>query len=370
MGAGYMSARINAPLLELSPPKHGGDLVHWQRQVGDAALNWLDLSSACNREPWPVPSISPEYWMNLPDQEALFSSAQTYYGERPIAIGAGTQQIIEALPLCLANSIQASGRVFVPRVGYQEHAYVWQKWGYELAYYDALEDLLDADWAVAVLIQPNNPTGQWASDNTLQKLLQLAQEHKRFLVVDEAFIDPCAEKSLIYSLAAKSKVAVQWSEQVFVLRSVGKFFGLAGARVGFVFCADKWQNQLQNLMGPWPVSTPSLHMVSLALEDKKWQESALVSLQKRRALFEERIMPKFNTIFDSHESVINDLFITWQLESTDYAEKVFDMLHLVGVHVRLGTDWIRVALPAMHEMEALDKALIRLLKGAGGRDLA
>ncbi|MCV2401886.1 aminotransferase class I/II-fold pyridoxal phosphate-dependent enzyme [Marinomonas sp. C2222] len=365
-----MSARIVSPLLELTPPKHGGDLAHWQREVGDSALNWLDLSSACNREPWPVPPISSEYWMELPDQEALFLSAQTYYGERPTAIGAGTQQIIEALPLCLANSILSSGRVFVPRIGYQEHAYVWQKWGYELAYYDVLEDLLDADWAVAVLIQPNNPTGRWASDKTLQKLLKLVQEHKRFLVVDEAFIDSCAERSLIPTLSEESKVVGKWPEQVFVLRSVGKFFGLAGARVGFVFCADKWQSSLQNLMGPWPVSTPSLHMVSLALEDKGWQESALVSLQKRRVFFEERVMPKLNTIFDSQENVINDLFITWQLESADYAAQVFDMLHLVGVHVRLGTDWIRVALPAMHEMESLDKALIRLLKGAGGRDLA
>ena len=41
--------------LKLAAPKHGGDLAYWQRKVGaNDALNWLDLSSACNREPWPV----------------------------------------------------------------------------------------------------------------------------------------------------------------------------------------------------------------------------------------------------------------------------------------------------------------------------
>jgi len=77
------------------------------------------------------------------------------------------------------------------------------------------------------------------------------------------------------------------------------------------------------------------------------------------------VMPKFNTIFDSQESVVNPLFITWSLESKRYAEQVFDMLHQVGIHTRLGEGWIRVALPAMDEMEVLDKALIRLLKSAG-----
>ena len=53
--------------LELAAPKHGGDLVYWQRKVGNEALNWLDLSSACNREPWPVPEVPTAVWMVLPD---------------------------------------------------------------------------------------------------------------------------------------------------------------------------------------------------------------------------------------------------------------------------------------------------------------
>jgi cobalamin biosynthetic protein CobC len=351
--------------LDSVPPKHGGDLAYWQRKVGNDALNWLDLSSACNREPWPISAIDSELWMALPDQEVLLDTAETYYRRRPNVIGAGSQQIIEALPL-LINEVRVSdsNRVFVPRIGYQEHAFAWQKWGYELAYYDSLDELLEEDWLVAVVIQPNNPTGEWATKDSLSDLIFHAEKQGGYLVVDEAFIDPYPEQSLLMSQTG------EWSESLFVLRSVGKFFGLAGARVGFIFCASKWQNILKNLMGPWPVATPSLHLVSLALADKAWQAQALDSLKTRQAAFTERVMPKFNTIFDSQNSAMNALFVTWYLdswplESQAYAEQVFTMLHQVGIHTRLGEGWIRVALPAMDEMEVLDKALIRLLKGSG-----
>ncbi|MBD5771145.1 aminotransferase class I/II-fold pyridoxal phosphate-dependent enzyme [Marinomonas colpomeniae] len=365
--SGDVSSDKKPSKLNAASPKHGGDLAYWQRKVGNDALNWLDLSSACNREPWPVPTIDPELWMTLPDQTALLDAAEKYYGHRPNAVGAGSQHIIESLPLLIKESllIKASRSlknniVFVPRMGYQEHAFAWQKWGFELAYYDSIDSLFEQAFAVAVIIQPNNPTGEWAKTETLSALVDHSEQQGASLIVDEAFVDSCPELSL---LAQRNND--QWPEPLFVLRSVGKFFGLAGARVGFVFCADKWQQVLKNLMGPWPVATPSLHLVSLAFSDVEWQTQAFVSLKQRQSAFIERVMPKFNTIFDSQDSTLNALFITWHLGSDEYAKQVFTMLHQVGIHTRLGEGWIRVALPAMGEMEMLDRALIRLLKSAG-----
>ncbi|ETX12604.1 aminotransferase class I/II [Marinomonas ushuaiensis DSM 15871] len=353
--------------LSQQPPKHGGDLAYWQRKVGDDALNWLDLSSACNREPWPIPIIDPELWMALPDQAILLDSAEKYYGRRPNALGAGSQHIIESLPLLIKENLLVkesralkNSIVMVPRVGYQEHAFAWQKWGFELAYYDSVETLLEQEFAVAVIIQPNNPTGEWVTNDELLALIDHAEQQGASLIVDEAFVDPCPELSLLAQCNHD-----QWPESLFVLRSVGKFFGLAGARVGFVFCAEKWQKVLKNLIGPWPVATPSLHLVSLAFADVEWQRQAFGSLKQRQAAFVERVMPKFNTIFDSQDSVVNSLFITWRLDSDECAEQIFNLLHQVGIHTRLGEGWIRVALPAMDEMDRLDKALIRLLKSAG-----
>jgi cobalamin biosynthesis protein CobC len=362
MGIGDMSVG-----LERTPPKHGGDLAYWQRKVGSKALHWLDLSSACNREPWPIPDVAPALWMDLPDQADLLAEAERYFGRRPNAVGAGSQHIIESLPPMLLASqssalLTATKTVFVPRIGYQEHAFAWEKWGFDITYYDALEELLGQKWAVAVVIQPNNPTGEIASSKILSQLIVHAEQQGANIVVDEAFVDACPELSLL-----NSKQGEALSESLFVLRSVGKFFGLAGARVGFAFCAEKWQTALKNLLGPWPVATPSLHLVRLAFADTAWQSHARQNLAVRQAAFVERVVPKFNTIFDSQEYVLSPLFVTWTLESGDYAAQVFEMLHQVGVHTRLGEGWIRVALPALHEMDALNSALIRLLKTAGGQ---
>ncbi|TYL49367.1 aminotransferase class I/II-fold pyridoxal phosphate-dependent enzyme [Marinomonas sp. IMCC 4694] len=363
-----MAVVLKSSLLESTPPKHGGDLAYWQRKVGNAALHWLDLSSACNREPWPVPEVDASLWMNLPDQTALLDEAETYFTHRPSAIGAGSQHIIECLPVLLKHALPVRDvavrmRAFVPRIGYQEHAFAWQKWGYDLVYYDALSELLTQRWDVAVVIQPNNPTGEWATADCIAQLITHAEQQGAHLIIDEAFIDPCPERSVLMTQAPSDV-----SESLFVLRSVGKFFGLAGARVGFVFCHSRWQNALNNLLGPWPVATPSLHLVTLALADTAWHTHALASLKVRQAAFVERIMPKFNTIFDSQDKVVNPLFVTWFVDS-EYGQQVFDWLHKVGIHVRLGDGWVRVALPALAEMDALNAALIRLLKDVGGRNL-
>ncbi|PJE53800.1 aminotransferase class I/II-fold pyridoxal phosphate-dependent enzyme [Marinomonas sp. BSi20584] len=377
MSVGLKSSKLdsssslgNAPNLESTPPKHGGDLAYWQRKVGSKALNWLDLSSACNREPWPIPEIAPSLWMDLPDQADLLDEAERYFGRRPNAIGAGSQHIIESLPPMLlacqsSTQLVANQTVFVPRIGYQEHAFAWKKWGFDIAYYDALEELLEQEWAVAVVIQPNNPTGEIAPGKALSQLIAHAEQKGAHLVVDEAFIDACPELSLL-----NHQNSSDLSESLFIMRSVGKFFGLAGARVGFAFCASKWQAALNNLLGPWPVATASLYLVQLAFADKAWHSQALQGLKVRQAAFVERVMPKFNTIFDSQDYVLSPLFVTWFLDSHEYAAQVFEMLHQVGVHTRLGEGWIRVALPALREMDALNSALIRLLKTEGGRELA
>lgn len=349
---------------DLVPPKHGGDLLYWQRRVGDEALAWLDLSSACNREPWPVVDVPATLWNELPDQTLLYKQATEYFGLRPNAIGAGSQHIIESLPALLAERSQHK-KVMVPKVGYQEHAFVWRKWGYDVAYYESIEVLLETAWHAAVLIHPNNPTGELYTEDDLQAILAHAEAQQGFVIIDEAFIDPIGEESFL-----RKQSASDWPAALFILRSVGKFFGLAGARVGFAFCSSRWEVALNNLLGPWPVATPSLYLVGQAFDDKAWQSTVRRSLEQRKLAFVERVMPKFNTIFDSQDSQVTALFVTWRIDSQEYAQAVFEMLHSVGVHTRLGEGWIRVAMPALAEMDTLDRALIRLLKSAGGRDLA
>ncbi|MBM6551091.1 aminotransferase class I/II-fold pyridoxal phosphate-dependent enzyme [Marinomonas ostreistagni] len=344
----------------LEPPKHGGDLAVWQRREQHAD-HWLDLSSACNREPWPIPEellqSSAKLWYELPDQFVLEQAATDYFGQAPLAIGAGTQQFIEILPALLlekgALEKVAHKKVLVPAVGYQEHGYSWRKWGYEVSEYQDVSELLNTDWDIAVVISPNNPSGQYLSLQESEQLKVLLESSERHLVLDEAFLDATPEQSWLNGPLPRG---------CFVLRSVGKFFGLAGARVGFIFGDQSFQTAIQSLLGPWPVATPALHLVTKALQDTAWQAEALESLAERHAYFIDSVVPKLNTLFDSQAMQHTPLFFTWQLEP-EQAQKAFQALHSVGIHIRLGEGWVRVSLPAGHEMQRLNNGLVRLLQG-------
>jgi histidinol-phosphate/aromatic aminotransferase/cobyric acid decarboxylase-like protein len=88
--------------------------------------------------------------------------------------------------------------------------------------------------------------------------------------VDEAFIDPTPQQSLCSHCERAGLI---------VLRSLGKFFGLAGARVGFVCARSEVLTRLQAVLGPWSVSGPSRWVATAALLDRHWQAKTRRTLQ-------------------------------------------------------------------------------------------
>jgi cobalamin biosynthetic protein CobC len=90
-----------------------------------------------------------------------------------------------------------------------------------------------------------------------------------WLLVDEAFIDATAEQSLIsFTLPG-----------LIILRSLGKFFGLAGARLGFVSAQNSLLSQLKEKLGPWQVCGASRWVATAALADRAWQDETRRNLQ-------------------------------------------------------------------------------------------
>jgi cobalamin biosynthetic protein CobC len=152
---------------------------------------------------------------------------------------------------------------------YAEHAHAWQRAGHELVTLDANDIRID-EIDVLLLVHPNNPTG--ATYTRSQLLAWRAQLANRggWLIIDEAYID--ADPS--HSLAADSDL-----DGLIVLRSLGKFFGLAGARVGFVLAAPDLLQILQNAIGPWTVSHAARWLARQALQDSTWQARARQQLQ-------------------------------------------------------------------------------------------
>ena len=245
--------------------EHGGRLVEAARQYRIAPSEWLDLSTAINPLGWPVPPIPPSMWTRLPqDEDGLAEVAGRYYQAAQVLPVAGSQAAIQALP-----RLRRRGRVGLCQPAYAEHAHAWRRAGHEVVAWSADDSLDGLD--VLVLVHPNNPTGQtYGSAQLLGWHAQLAA-HGGWLVLDEAFIDatPAA------SLAPHSD-----RPGLIVLRSLGKFFGLAGARVGFVAAEAPLLSALQELLGPWTVAGAARWLAQSALADTDWQAQTRLDLAR------------------------------------------------------------------------------------------
>ncbi|MEB0075885.1 threonine-phosphate decarboxylase CobD [Pseudomonas sp. CCI3.2] len=235
--------------------EHGGRLKQAAVRYGIAEDNWLDLSSGIAPWPWPVPEIPMRAWARLPEiNDGLEAAACAYYGAEQVLPVPGSQAAIQALP-----RLRRAGKVGVLSPCYAEHAEAWRSSGFLVR--EMLEDEVDYfldSLHVLVVVNPNNPTGLTiAPERLLDWHARLAQRGG-WLVVDEAFMDNTPELSLS---------AETWRVGLIVLRSFGKFFGLAGARLGFVIAEPQLLKLLERHIGPWAINGPTRVLGQACLND-------------------------------------------------------------------------------------------------------
>ncbi|MEM7407392.1 MAG: threonine-phosphate decarboxylase CobD [Pseudomonadota bacterium] len=249
---------------------HGGNLDWAAREFGGQATDWLDLSTGIN--PWPYAFDPPPAadWARLPGEAGLSRlrrAAARYYGAGPSASvvpAPGSQALIQQLP-----GLRPGARVaIVGRLSYSEHATSWRNAGNDVATGLTLaEAVASAD--VVVVTNPNNPdAGTCAADELRAAHRELARRGG-LLVVDEAFADVVPGQSVAGDAGVNGLV---------VLKSFGKFFGLAGLRLGFALTSGTDRAQLERAVGPWPVSGPALSIGCQALADSAWQQSTRTRL--------------------------------------------------------------------------------------------
>ncbi|MEN9986473.1 MAG: hypothetical protein RI925_1975 [Pseudomonadota bacterium] len=256
---------LNALLDWPARPPHGGNLHTAIARFGGTPDDWLDLSAALNPQPYPTPTLDPTLWQHLPPPcPALLDAARAYYHAPHLLAVAGSQAAIHTLP-----RLRRPGRVALVSPSYAEHRWGWQAAGHQLSACSPDAHALLAAAAqhdVLVVCQPNNPTGHSYPPELLIHCARQLAAHGGWLVVDEAFIDPTPE----LSVAADG---THWPGLV-VLRSVGKFFGLAGLRLGFVLGHPQLLAALDCALGPWTVSAAAQQIGRLALADPHWPAQA------------------------------------------------------------------------------------------------
>lgn len=256
--------------------EHGGRLRAAAQRYGIPLSDWLDLSTGIAPYHPPLPSISSCAWTRLPEPEdGLEVAARQYYGARAVLPVAGSQSAIQALP-----RLRGSARIGIVSPCYAEHAEAWRRAGHRVvelceASVPRALDQLD----VLVVVNPNNPTGATVPRERLLDWAAQLSARGGWLIVDEAFGDTGLQASAASPAAPAAQGPVGMPEGLIVLRSVGKFFGLAGLRLGFVAAQPALLDALADLLGPWTVSGPAQQVALAALRDTAWQERTRARLR-------------------------------------------------------------------------------------------
>lgn len=306
------------------PRDHGGNLDAAQIRFGGVREDWIDLSTGINPVPYPVPAISADAWAALPrktDMARLRMAAARAYGtDLPVVAFAGAQGAIQAVPFLRAPGV---ARVLSPT--YNEHGAALRTGGWQVEPVSQVQQLFGAD--LAVVVNPNNPDGKSYDAATLRDLAAQVG----LLVVDESFAD--TEDGL--------SIAGDVSENTVVLRSFGKFYGLAGVRLGFAIAAPALADRLSELAGPWPISGPAIEIACCALEDMSWKTQTIARLIADAARLDALVAQVGWDLVGG-----TPLFRTYHSKDAQAAQEHLARAQIWSRIFPYSDTWIRLGLPA------------------------
>lgn len=322
--------------------EHGGRIDAARARYSDAPRPWLDLSTGINPRPWPGAGGLVVDQAALPSPEAL-AALETVAGAWFGAAGSG----VAALPgseigLRLLRTLALPGPYRHVAPCYGSHRVALP--GSAPIGIEALADEAGRGGTI-LLANPNNPDGRVLAPADLLAAARALRARRGWLIVDEAFAEAVAGASVVPALAA--------GDPVLVLRSFGKFFGLAGVRLGFLVGREEMVAPIRNLLGSWPVSATALAVGRAAYADRGWaagmqkdlsaMAAALDEILRRHGLGPRGECPLFRLV--------------------ENAPGLFDRLARQGILTRPFDDtpgWLRIGLPGD------EAALARLDAALGG----
>lgn len=232
---------------------HGGGVDAAAARFGGERGDWIDLSTGINPQPYPIPALPADAWNALPDaaaQTALEDAARAFWqvptGAALLAVSGASSAIARIPALAPSGTVRISGPT------YNEHAASFAESGWEV--------VEEGDTDAAVHVHPNNPNG---------RLWQVAETTAPLSIIDESFCDITPDATLMAQATTSGTL---------ILKSFGKFWGLAGLRLGFVIGDPALVAELRRMLGPWPVGGPALHIGAAALRDTNWADATRTRL--------------------------------------------------------------------------------------------
>jgi len=315
----------------LAPLAHGGNLAAARAMFPNAIEPFIDLSTGINPYPYPAPEIPSDCFFRLPDQAStgrLAAIAAQSYGARSedyVVPAPGTQILLPQVAMLVAP-----GRAAILGPTYAEHLRAASLAGHSAKEVSDVDQLRSAD--LAVIVNPNNPDGRIVPKAELLDLARDLRQRDGILVIDEAFADVVdSDISLAGDLDCGNVV---------VLRSFGKFFGLAGLRLGFALAEPHLATRLNALLGPWAVSGPAVFVGAKALADTAWKNRMLEHLADAAR--------RLDGILAGSDLEIPGGTSLYRLTRSSGAQQLFNHLGHAGILVRRFAEyptWLRWGLP-------------------------
>ena len=329
------SQRTDAGLTDgaAAPRDHGGGLDAAVARFGGARGDWIDLSTGINPCPWPVADmlarLPADVWTALPDQAAITGlerAARRLWSvpdHMAVLAAPGASALIARIP-----ALATPGTARIAQPSYNEHAAAFAAHGWRLAQDGG------APARARVIVHPNNPTGQWYTPTDLDAPL---------MVVDESFCDVAPERSLLPHAPREGAV---------ILKSFGKFWGLAGLRLGFAIGDPAHLARLAEWMGPWPVSGPALAVGTAALSDLAWAEATRARLAEDAQRLDRLMIAAGAKVQGG-----TDLFRLYEVDSAAAWQARLAEWHIWSRIFPWSGTLIRLGLPAPEHWSRIEAAL-------------
>lgn len=298
---------------------HGGGLDAAMAKWGGTRADWIDLSTGINPVPYPIPDIPAHAWTALPDsaaQNALIDAARSFWSVpdgAAILAAPGASALIARLPSVLG----APGTVHIPGPTYNEHEAAFRAAGWAL---DAPPTA-----QVQVVVNPNNPDGRHWRARDLAAPIR---------IIDESFCDTTPDATLM-DLAT--------SPGTIILKSFGKFWGLAGVRIGFAIGDPSLIAALAETLGPWPVAGPALSIGTAALNDIQWADT-----ERNRLQAESHKLDTIMSAKGAHPIGGTSLFRLYQVDDASAWQDRLGRAHILSRIFPYSKTWLRLGLPAPH----------------------
>ncbi|WP_323782326.1 threonine-phosphate decarboxylase [Leisingera sp.] len=319
---------LELPLENAAPSRdHGGNLSVARAEFGGNRGDWMDLSTGINPHPYPLPDFTAGDWNALPDADALAvleRAARSFWNipeQAAVLAAPGASALIAALP-----ALAAPRWVQITKPTYNEHAAAFEARGWKIR--------VDGPAEARVAVHPNNPDGRlWREEQLAAPLT----------IIDESFCDVCPTESLIRMAARPG---------VIVLKSFGKFWGLAGLRLGFAIGDPKLIAALSTWQGPWAVSGPALRTGALALQDRSWADATRIRLRADAARLDGMVLAKGASLAGG-----TDLFRLYTVEDAAAWQEKLARAHIWSRIFPYSKTYLRLGLPPADGWDQLEAAL-------------